>query len=657
MSGQRLRIKWSKRNVLRYYYVNKDGWSPLAILVFRLKLQLKIQGFAFSWFLVEGIQWNLQFLARVGQGLMEGEYGDTKSKMEDYEGIEQIGRGSFGAAFLVLHKTEKKKYVLKKIRLSKVAEKSKCTANQEINVIVKLQHPYILEYKNAWLDKGNCICIVTDYCEVGNMSEKIRMARGAYFPEEKLCKWLTQMLLAIDYLHSHRVPHRNLKLSNIFITKENDIRLGDFGLGKLLDEEGLASTVVGKPNYMCPELLTDNMPYGYKSDIWSLGCCMFEIAAHQQAFKAPDMAGLVNKINKCLLSPFPHIYSSTLKQIIKSMLRKCPEHRPTAAELLRHPHLKPFLLRCRNLPTVFLPVKSPSPNSTKEKTSKPSPSNSSGGKGDRETEMKLKQKELLPLFDENIDMQDLNLLDGDVLIEDKLETKRVDPTSYSGKISHDSEDSKSGGTSCETTACSEDDHESLESSVPHKENFNLEVASVFEQKKENSPKDMKNEDTDGKRLCSPQVTEIREKQDEDAILAKFNKIITQDTICSDELASACEEVVLLTKETVTSKVDKDMAETESESSRDSSQSDKGDIHPMNRESNDEIKTDLGNCGNVRENALESLLELCARLLKQDKLDELTGVLKAFGDEAVSSRETAIWLTKSLINAQKVAKES
>ncbi|XP_073052217.1 serine/threonine-protein kinase Nek6-like isoform X1 [Primulina eburnea] len=625
---------------------------------------------------------------------MEAENGDTKSKMEDYEGIEQIGRGSFGAVFLVLHKTEKKnRYVLKKIRLAKMTEKFKCTVNHEIDVISKLQHPYILEYKNAWLDQGNCICIVTDYCEVGNISEKIRMARGAYFPEEKLCKWLTQMLLAIDHLHSHRVLHRNLKLSNIFITKENDIRLGDFGVGKLLDEEGLTSTVVGKPNYMCPELLTDNMPYGYKSDIWSLGCCMFEIAAHQQAFKAPDMAGLINKINKCLLSPFPHIYSSTLKQIIKSMLRKCPEHRPTAAELLRHPHLKPFLLRCRNLPTVFLPVKSPSPNSTKEKTSKPSPSNSSGGKDDRGTEMKPKQKELLPLFEENIDVQDLNLLDVVVLIEDKLETKRVDPTSYSGEISHDSEDSKSGVTSCETSACNEYNQEIFESSMSHKESFNLEVTSAFEEKEGNSPI---LEDSDRKRdksielepLCSPQVTEGKETKEEDAIIENCNKMIMLDTVCSDELASVLEEVVLLTKETVTSKVDaesrnslsreesagtysgvspdpvssetrldKDMVETETENSRDSSQTDKGDTHPMNQVSNVEIKTELGNLSNVRANALESLLELCARLLKQDKLDELTGVLKAFGDETVSSRETAIWLTKSLINAQKLAKES
>ncbi|KAL8036898.1 hypothetical protein ABFX02_11G006500 [Erythranthe guttata] len=558
---------------------------------------------------------------------METENCDSKSKMEDYEVIEQIGRSAFAAAFLVLHKTENKKYVLKKIPISKQTEKFKRTAHQEMELIAKLRHPYIIEYKDAWVDKGSCICIVTNYCEGEDISEILRRARGVYFPEEKICKWMTQLLLAIDYLHSNRVLHRDLKLSNIFITKENDIRLGDFGLAKLLNEGGLASSAVGTPNYMCPELLV-NIPYGYKSDIWSLGCCMFEIAAHQQAFRATDMAGLINKINKSLISPLPIIYSTTLKQIVKSMLRKSPEHRPTAAELLRHPHLQPFLLRCHNPNTVFLPVKSPSPNKSKEKTKKSSPSSSGAKKNSLE---RVKQRELLPLFDENTDTKFPNLLDDggeEGLIEYKLETKRVDPTSYSGKISHDSEDSKSGGTSCATTACNADDLDNFDSSST-KETVNINDAKLENLEFE------KEKITESEILSSPIATE---NKTEDSVIQE-NRGSTEESVVRTEVAENGDG-----KEKI-----------EEESPTMSRQTEEELMRILNRASMDDSSS--LHLGLHRADALESLLELCARLLKQDKFDELSGVLKPFGEEMVSSRETAIWLTKTLMNAQKLAKDS
>ncbi|KAJ8753417.1 hypothetical protein K2173_019816 [Erythroxylum novogranatense] len=648
---------------------------------------------------------------------MATDSGEVKSKMEDYEIIAQIGRGAFGAAFLVLHKTQNKKYVLKKIRLAKKTDKFKRTAHQEMDLIAKLNNPYIVEYKDSWVGKGGCVCIVTGYCEGGDMAEIIKKARGIFFPEEKICKWLTQLLLAVDYLHSNRVLHRDLKCSNIFLTKESDVRLGDFGLAKLLNAEELTSSVVGTPNYMCPELLAD-IPYGYKSDIWSLGCCMFEIAAHQPPFRAPDMAGLINKINRSSISPLPIVYSSYLKQIIKSMLRKNPEHRPTAAELLRHPHLQPYILQCQNASPVFLPVK-PINNMT-ETSPKKVLSSRFGG-----TDNRGKKAGLLNQQAENREVLRTSDVQSNYLphienptstssAEDNLEIKGVDPTSYTAEVSDSITGPKDSSTDSETSV-SNGDKQADSSSIPQRDStdtdFTPDMKAISkheggkhtdENLQELQEVDAKNGGIEGQSTCCNQqaVEELHKEGGQYTSARQNGKLdmpnltsLTSDAShnvksCVPTMEKTSVEPLCLqnpespddhvaahidsnppedSDEKIVRKDDLEVKEKARENNcgteekaddchlteAEHTASDISLLRTLAALSGEEIKGDWENPGQQRADALESLLELCARLLKQEKIDELAGVLKPFGEETVSSRETAIWLTKSLLTQNKI----
>ncbi|XP_058148588.1 serine/threonine-protein kinase Nek4 isoform X3 [Dasypus novemcinctus] len=143
-----------------------------------------------------------------------------------------------------------------------------------------------------------------------------------------------------QYLHEKHILHRDLKTQNVFLTRTNIIKVGDLGIARVLENHcDMASTLIGTPYYMSPELFS-NKPYNYKSDVWALGCCVYEMATLKHAFNAKDMNSLVYRIIEGKLPPMPKDYSPELAELIRAMLSKSPEERPSVRSILRQPYIK-----------------------------------------------------------------------------------------------------------------------------------------------------------------------------------------------------------------------------------------------------------------------------------------------------------------------------
>mmetsp|Transcript_11156 Transcript_11156/g.21211 ORF Transcript_11156/g.21211 Transcript_11156/m.21211 type:complete len:667 (-) Transcript_11156:968-2968(-) len=254
--------------------------------------------------------------------------------MDNYEIAKPIGRGNFGVVNLVRSRKDDKTFVMKVIDLNELSKSEREGALQEVKLLARLRHPFIVSYRESFLAKNNNLHIVMNYCEGGDLNTRIRNAGGEYFSEEQVLDWFVQIALALQYCHQKKIIHRDLKSQNVFLTKKENIRLGDFGIARVLNGTNeLAMSVVGTPYSMSPEVC-ENKPYSYSSDIWALGCVLYEMCVLKHAFDAKNLLGLVWKIVQEKYPPIPDIYSDDLRNLISAMLSKDPNKRPTIDDIL-----------------------------------------------------------------------------------------------------------------------------------------------------------------------------------------------------------------------------------------------------------------------------------------------------------------------------------
>ncbi|KAI9207963.1 kinase-like domain-containing protein [Polychytrium aggregatum] len=253
--------------------------------------------------------------------------------MEGYQTLERIGSGSFGEIHTVKRVSDGKIFARKEIDYKKMTDKEKQQLVAEVNILRDLKHPNIVRYHERFVDRESYIIyIIMEYCEGGDLSAIIRRCRKErqYIAEEMIWNILAQLLLALYECHSASgrqvgrpaILHRDIKPENVFLDGYKNVKLGDFGLSRIIEdpETEYAKTYVGTPYYMSPELVTDTC-YNTKSDIWALGCLIYELCTLSPPFQAKNQPALFQKIQSGRVAPLPpQRFSSELQNVINDML-------------------------------------------------------------------------------------------------------------------------------------------------------------------------------------------------------------------------------------------------------------------------------------------------------------------------------------------------
>lgn len=251
--------------------------------------------------------------------------------------VKVLGKGSFGEAFLIeTVSSPSTQAVCKLVHLAAMKQDEQREALNEVKVLSQLRHPNIVQYIGSFQADGH-LHILMEYCNGGDVDQLIKKFKtlGNFMEEDLLASLFIQICSALRYLHERRILHRDLKSQNVFLCRNEAavgsgkyiVKLGDFGISTVLRNTlALAKTVCGTPYYFSPELCM-NRPYNNKSDVWSLGCILYEMATLQHAFDAKNMKALMQRILTGKYNPVDARYHKSLQDVIDGMLQQKVEKR------------------------------------------------------------------------------------------------------------------------------------------------------------------------------------------------------------------------------------------------------------------------------------------------------------------------------------------
>jgi len=251
--------------------------------------------------------------------------------MEGYRIVAKLGKGSYGSIFVVRSLTDGKDYVMKRIPLLELDKRERDQVKLEVRLMQNMGHPNVVHYIDSFLFNDEDLCIIMSYCRRGDL----RSCMKSPMPPTDVVRTFAQVCLAVHYLHYHNILHRDIKLGNLFMLGGGHVMLGDFGIARIMTSASeVAQAAVGTPLYMAPEVIHGGQ-YSCKSDVWAMGCILYELVMQKHPFEAKDLNKLMLKIVR---GKYPHTRqrcSVAVSKLIAQMLHRDPEKRPTVEAILK----------------------------------------------------------------------------------------------------------------------------------------------------------------------------------------------------------------------------------------------------------------------------------------------------------------------------------
>ena len=253
-----------------------------------------------------------------------------------YQIIKKIGEGSYAKIYKVKKDSSDKTYVLKNIPVSEEDYSSMKEILNESSILSTCDNIYVVKYYDSFFYSGT-FNIITEFCPYGDLFGYIKFykERGSKIEEKIIWIIFIQLSLGLSYLHHKKILHRDIKTKNIFIKNNLTVKIGDFGIAKILNStSSYAHTFIGTPYYISPELCKDQ-PYNDKSDVWSLGCVLYELCTLNHPFEGGTQVEIYEKIMTQKFKAISPEYSLELKKMVDLLLEKDEKKRPKMKDIIR----------------------------------------------------------------------------------------------------------------------------------------------------------------------------------------------------------------------------------------------------------------------------------------------------------------------------------